>query len=194
MKKENLRALIVCALFGGLGFVLMILEFPLPMLIPPFIKLDFSEIPAIIVSFAYGPFFGVLVCLIKNLLHLFVTTSAGVGELSNFILGAIFVGLAGFVYRKNKSRKSALLGSLAGAVAMAVLGVITNYFIVYPAYTVLYGMPMPAIVGMYQAILPFSDNLIKSLVIFFHIINPNSTITIIQVFFQTTKRLTYLNT
>ena len=57
MKKENLRALIVCALFGGLGFVLMILEFPLPMLIPPFIKLDFSEIPAIIVSFAYGPFF-----------------------------------------------------------------------------------------------------------------------------------------
>lgn len=166
MKKDNLRALIVCALFGALGFVLMLLEFPLPMLIPPFIKLDFSEIPAIIVSFAYGPFFGVIVCLIKNLLHLFVTTSAGVGELSNFILGAIFVGVAGFVYRKNKSRKSALIGSLAGAVAMAVLGVITNYFIVYPAYTVLYGMPMPAIVGMYQAILPFSDNLIKSLVIF----------------------------
>ena len=166
MKKENLRAIIISAIFGGLGFVLMLLEFPLPMIIPSFIKLDFSELPAIIASFAYGPLYGILVCLIKNLLHLFVTTSAGVGEVSNFILGAVFVGVAGFVYSKNKNRKTALLGSLIGAFIMAVISIFTNYIVVYPAFSVIYGLPMEAILGMYKAILPVADNLFKALVIF----------------------------
>ena len=107
-----------------------------------------------------------LVCLIKNLLHLFVTTSAGVGELSNFLLGAIFVFIAGAFYKNNKSRKGAFIGSLIGAVSMAILSVVTNYFFVYPAYVVIYGMPMEAILNMYKAILPFSDTLLKSLLIF----------------------------
>ena len=166
MKKENLRAIIISAIFGGLGFVLMLLEFPLPMIIPSFIKVDFSEVPAIIASFAYGPLYGILVCLIKNLLHLFVTTSAGVGEVSNFILGAIFVGVAGFVYSKNKNRKTALIGSLIGAFVMAVISIFTNYIVVYPAFSVIYGLPMEAILGMYKAILPAADNLFKALVIF----------------------------
>lgn len=166
MKKENLRAIIISAIFGGLGFVLMLLEFPLPMIIPSFIKLDFSELPAIIASFAYGPLYGILVCLIKNLLHLFVTTSAGVGEVSNFILGAVFVGVAGFVYSKNKNRKTALVGSLIGAFIMAVISIFTNYIVVYPAFSVIYGLPMKAILGMYKAILPVADNLFKALVIF----------------------------
>ena len=84
---------------GALGFVLMLLEFPLPFIIPPFIKLDFSEIPAIITAYAFGPQYGILVCLIKNLAHLPFTGSAGVGELSNFVLGAVFVGVAGLFYR-----------------------------------------------------------------------------------------------
>ena len=166
MKKENLRAIIISAIFGGLGFVLMLLEFPLPMIIPSFIKVDFSEVPAIIASFAYGPLYGILVCLIKNLLHLFVTTSAGVGEVSNFILGAIFVGVAGFIYSKNKNRKTALIGSLIGAFVMAVISIFTNYIVVYPAFSVIYGLPMEAILGMYKAILPLADNLFKALVIF----------------------------
>lgn len=165
MKKQNIRAISVCAIFGALGFILMLLEFSLP-IIPSFVKLDFSEIPAIIVSFAFGPLYGILVCLIKNLLHLFVTTSAGVGELSNFILGAIFVGIAGVVYKKHKTRKGALIGSLAGAAAMAVISILTNYAVVYPAFSVLYGLPMDAIIGMYKAILPSADSLIKALLIF----------------------------
>ena len=166
MKKENLRAIIISAIFGGLGFVLMLLEFPLPMIIPSFIKVDFSEVPAIIASFAYGPLYGILVCLIKNLLHLFVTTSAGVGEVSNFILGAIFVGVAGFIYSKNKNRKTALIGSLIGAFVMAVISIFTNYIVVYPAFSVIYGLPMEAMLVMYKAILPLADNLFKALVIF----------------------------
>ena len=164
--KTVLRKFAVSGIFGALGFVLMLLEFPLPFIIPPFIKLDFSEIPALIASFAYGPLYGILVCAIKNLLHLFVTTSAGVGEVSNFILGAIFVLPAGVIYRKIHNRKGALLGSLTGAVIMAVVSVATNYFVVYPAFVVIYGMPMDAILGMYKALLPFADNLFKALVIF----------------------------
>ena len=165
-KKINIRGIAVSGVFGAVGFVLMLLEFPLPFIIPNFIKLDFSEIPAVITSFAFGPLYGVLVCLIKNLLHLFVTTSAGVGELSNFLLGAIFVFIAGAFYKNNKSRKGAFIGSLIGAVSMAILSVVTNYFFVYPAYVVIYGMPMEAILNMYKAILPFSDTLLKSLLIF----------------------------
>lgn len=167
MKKHDyIRGISVSAVMGAVGFVLMLLEFPLPFIIPSFIKLDFSEIPAIISAFAFGPQYGILVCLIKNLLHLFVTTSAGVGELSNFLLGAVFTGIAGIIYMRRKTRKGALVGALAGSFAMAVISVFTNYAVVYPAFTVIYGMPMEAIIGMYSTILPFSDTLLKSLVIF----------------------------
>ncbi len=165
MRKEEIKKLSFCALFGGVGFVLMLLEFPLP-IIPSFVKFDFSELPALIVSFVYGPLYGILVCLLKNALHLFVTTSAGVGEVSNFILGAIFVGVAGLIYKYNKNRKYALIGSLVGALVMAVISIASNYFIVYPAFSVLYGLPMPAIIGMYQAILSSVDGLFEALVIF----------------------------
>ncbi len=166
MKKSYIKRISITAIFGALGFVLMLLEFPLPFIIPSFIKLDFSEIPAIISAFAYGPLYGVLVCLIKNLLHLFVTSSAGVGELSNFVLGAIFVGVAGAVYKKIHSRKGALIGSLIGALIMAVVSIFTNFYIVYPAFSVLYGLPMEAILGMYKALLSTTDNLFEALVIF----------------------------
>ena len=166
MKKYTIRKFTLSAILGAMGFVLMLLEFPMPFIIPSFIKFDFSEIPAVIASFAYGPLYGILVCFIKNLLHLFVTSSMGVGELSNFILGAVFVGVAGLVYKRIHTRKGALLGTLIGALLMAVISVFTNYFVVYPAYVVIYGMPMDAILGMYKTLLPAADNLFKALVIF----------------------------
>ena len=89
----------------------------------------------------------------KNLLHLPFGSSACVGELSNFLLGATFALIAGIVYKKHKNRSGALWGSVAGAAAMALISLPLNYFIVYPAYVVLYGLPLEAIVGMYQEIL-----------------------------------------
>ena len=166
MQKIKIKSLTVTAIMGAIGFVLMVLEFPLPFIIPPFIKFDFSELPAIVTAFALGPVQGIAVCFIKNLLHFFVTTSAGVGELSNFILGAVFVGAAGFIYKYNKTRKGALIGSLVGAFLMAAISVVTNYFIVYPAFVEIYGMPMPVIIDMYKALLPASDSLLKCLLIF----------------------------
>ena len=111
-----------------------------------------------------GPVQGVVICLVKNLLHLMRTSTGGVGELSNFILGAIFVFTAGMIYKKHKTKKSAVIGSLVGALAMSVASVVTNYFIVYPVYTNF--MPMEAIIAAYQAINPNVDSLLDCLVIF----------------------------
>ena len=166
MKKINTRAIAVAGILGAVGFVLMLLEFPLSFIIPSFIKFDFSELPALIAAFAFGPTYGVLVCLIKNLLHLFVTTTMGVGELSNFVLGAIFVAIAGYIYKYHKDRNGALIGCVSGSVVMAIVSVATNYFVVYPAFSLILNLPMEAIVGMYKALLPTADNLFKALIIF----------------------------
>ena len=165
MKKQNIRNITVTAIMGAIGFILMMLEFPISFIIPAFIKFDFSELPALITAFALGPWWAVLVCFIKNALHLFVGTTAGVGELSNFVLGAIFVYASGVVYKRNKTRRGALMGSLIGAVLMATISVASNYFFVYPIYAKML-IPMDAIVGMYSAILPSVDNLFEALLVF----------------------------
>ena len=87
----RIRKLTGTAMLSAIAYILMFLEFPIPFLIPPFIKMDFSELPALLAAFAYGPLWGVAVCLIKNLIHLLNTQTGGVGELSNFLLGAAFV-------------------------------------------------------------------------------------------------------
>lgn len=164
----NVRSLTVAAMLSAVAFVLMFLEFPIPMLIPSFIKLDISDLPALLGTFALGPVYGVAIELVKNLLHILLkgTSSAGVGELSNFLLGASFAFTAGWLYRRNKTRKGAIVACLTGAAVMALLCVPLNYFVVYPAYVVFYGMPMEAIVGMYQAILPGNYGLLFCLTVF----------------------------
>ena len=168
MKKDTTHNLTVAAMLSAVAFILMFIEFPIPMLIPAFIKMDFSDLPALLGAFALGPVYGVIISFMKNLLHIVIkgTSTACVGELSNFILGAIFSAVAGYLYKHHKSRKTAIIGAVAGAVAMGVLSVPSNYFVVYPAYVQFYHMPLEAILGMYQAILPSANSLIKCLVIF----------------------------
>ena len=168
MKKDTTHNLTVAAMLSAVAFILMFIEFPIPMLIPAFIKMDFSDLPALLGAFALGPVYGVIISFMKNLLHIVIkgTSTACVGELSNFILGAIFSAVAGYLYKHHKSRKTAIIGAVAGAVAMAVLSVPSNYFVVYPAYVQFYHMPLEAILGMYQAILPSANSLIKCLIIF----------------------------
>ena len=161
----KVRALTGTAMLGAVATVLMYLEFPIPIM-PAFVKLDVSELPALIASFAYGPVSGVLVCLIKNLIKLPSTSTAAVGELFNFVMGALFVGVAGIVYKRNKTRKGAIVGALLGALVMAVVSVPYNYFVVYPAYVVMYHLPLEAIIGMYQAINPSVDGLLTCLLVF----------------------------
>ena len=148
----------VTALLTAVAIALQYIEVPIP-LVPSFLKLDFSDLPELIGAFVLGPQYGIIICLLKNLIHLPVSSSMFVGEFSNFILGVI--------YQYNKTKKGALIGCVAGAFAMAVLSVVTNYFIVYPVYAELWaGGDMNVIVNMYKLLLPSSDTLLKSLIIF----------------------------
>ena len=159
----SIRKLTVTAIMSAISAVLMFLEFSIP-IVPSFLKFDFSDLPAVITSFALGPVWGVIVELLKNLIHLPFTHTSGVGELANFIIGALLVFPAGLVYKLKKDRTGAVIGSLAGAFIAAAVSIPVNLFITYPFYTNF--MPMEAIIGMYKAILPAADTLIKALLIF----------------------------
>lgn len=163
-KVKSLRMITVTAIMSALSAVLMFVEFSIPIM-PSFIKLDISDLPALITSYAFGPVCGVAVCLVKNLIHLLATQTAGVGELSNFIHGAIFVFVAGMFYKYHHNRKFAFIGAMAGDFAMAAMSFFINYFFVYPIYFKLMA-PEAAILGAYQEILPSVDSLWKAILFF----------------------------
>ena len=153
MKRFNVRKLTVTAMLSAVATVLMFFSFNVP-LMPSFIKLDLSELPALIASFSMGPVAGAVV----------FSTTGGVGELSNFLLGCCFVVPAGIVYQRKQNLAGAVIGSISGSAAMAVLSVFTNYFVVYPIYTAF--LPMETIMGMYQAINPNVETLWQALLLF----------------------------
>ena len=163
-QKSRTHKLAVTAMLSAAATVLMALDFPLPFLIPPFVKMDFSELPALLAAFSLGPVWGAAVCLVKNLINLTMSSTNGVGELCNFLLGVCFVIPAGVIYRHWKTRWGALAAALAGAVLMAVCSVPINYFISYPFYTTF--MPIDTIIGMYQELIPSVDGLLACLIVF----------------------------
>ncbi len=162
-KKVDIKYLTVTAMLSAIAYILMFLDFSVPFM-PSFIKMDLSELPALIGAFSLGPVCGVMVCLIKNVLHLFITSTGGVGELSNFILGAAFVLPAGLIYKRKKTRKNALAGALAGAAIMALASVVSNYYLVYPVYYNF--MDEEAILAAYQLIVPSMKSILQCLVCF----------------------------
>lgn len=162
-KKADVRKLTVTAIMAAVSTVLMFLSFSVPFM-PSFIKFDFSELPALIAAFALGPVSGITVCLIKNLINLFNTTTFGIGELSNFILGCAFVLPAGLIYKKKKTIGRAFLGSMIGAVASAVISFFSNMFVVYPIYENL--MPKEIIIKAYSVILPSVTTLWQAILFF----------------------------
>ena len=156
----NIRTMALVAMFGAVSVILMLVEFPLPFLAPPFYKLDFSEVPVMIGTFAMGPLAGVGIELIKILLNLMFngTITAGVGEAANFIIGCSMVLPAGLIYRRHKTRKNAVIGLAAGTVTMIVVGCFINAFVLLPAYSAGLGIPMDTLVGMGTAINPAITN------------------------------------
>ena len=161
---SRVRYLTVTAMLSAVAFILMYLEIAIP-IVPSFIKFDFSDLPALLGSFALGPVCGILICLIKNVLHLAFSNSMFVGELSNFILGSIFVAVAGGLYRRKKTKKAALVSGVIAAVVMGAGSIISNFFVVYPVYYKA-GMAEEAILQMYQAIVPSMKNIFQCLICF----------------------------
>lgn len=161
--KEKTYFIATTAMLSGIAFVLMYLEIVVPFM-PAFIKFDFSDLPALLGAFAYGPVCGVIICLIKNLLHMPFSNSFFVGELANFLLGAIFVVPAGIIYKKHKNKKNAIVGAIIGSVCMAVASIFTNYFITYPVYYTF--LPEEAVLSAYQMICPKMKSVLQCLLVF----------------------------
>jgi riboflavin transporter FmnP len=137
MKQPNTKKIVKISALSAIAFVLyFILEFPL---LPgaPFLKFDFSDVAALVGGFALGPIAGVLIELLKNVLHLLLKANEGspVGELANFIVGSALILPAALVYRKNKTRKSALLGMAVGTVCLTIVAALFNYFVFIPLYS-----------------------------------------------------------
>lgn len=167
-RRSGVRQLCVTAVLAALATALMYLEISVPF-VPSFLKYDFSDLPALIASFGVAPWAGVAVELIKNLVHLPMSSTGGVGELANFILGACFVLPAGLVYyfgRKHNfnGRSCALWGAVVGTLLMSAVSLPVNYYITYPVYEKF--MPMDVILSMYMAINPAATTLWKALLMF----------------------------
>lgn len=163
--KTLTRKIAISAMLAAIGVILQMLEIPLPF-IPNFIKLDFSDLPGFIGAFVCGPLAGVLITLIRNVIHIFMGSSAGIGELSNFILSASFVLTAGLIYKKTPNIKGVLIGGVAGAVIMGIVSFPVNNFIIYPLYYSVMGFPQEAILQMYQAIRPSTKSIAEALIVF----------------------------
>ena len=148
-KRMKTRNMVSIAMLAAVAVVLMLFEFPLPFL-PPFYKIDASELPVIIGAFAMGPWAGVLIELLKVLLNLLMdgTTTAFVGEFANFLIGCSYVVPASFVYYYRKSKKNAILGLILGMVICAVVGCLLNAYLLLPAYSKAFKMDIEALIAM----------------------------------------------
>ena len=146
-QSTKIRTVTGTAMLTAVAVGLQYIEISIPIM-PSFIKLDFSDLPELIGAFAYGPIAGVLIALLKNLIHMAVSQSGFVGELSNFLLGASFSLVAGLIYKHKKTKGEAMIASVAASLVMALISVPFNYFV------------------MYQIILPKTKSILQALLIF----------------------------
>ena len=148
----QVRLLTSIAILSAEAFILSFLEFPVP-LSPSFARMDLSDLPALLGSFAFGSIAGLVIELIKNLLGLITTSTAGVGELANFLMGSALVVPAGIIYGRKKTRKTALVGCLVGSVFMGVFAALVNYYILLPMFSIF--MPIDEVIAAFGEIMPF---------------------------------------
>lgn len=155
--KERLgvRALVNIAMLAAIAVILMLFEIPLPFA-PSFYEIDFSEVPVMVGCFAMGPFAGALIEFVKILLNFVFTgtDTAGVGELANFIIGCSLCVPAGLIYRRKRTRTTALVGMIIGTLVMTVIGCLINAYVLLPTYAAAFGMPLDTLVEMGTAVNP----------------------------------------
>ncbi|MCQ2524413.1 MAG: ECF transporter S component [Lachnospiraceae bacterium] len=154
------RMVVVIGMFSAIAAVLMLLEIPLPFA-PSFYKLDFSELPALIGAFAFGPVAGVMIEFVKILLKLLIkgTSTAFVGELANFVVGCSFIIPAELIYLVKKSRKNAIIGCVVGTLVLTLVGTSFNAVYLLPKFAEMFGMPMDVLIGMGTKLNPNITNI-----------------------------------
>lgn len=144
----TLRYINTIGILSAISAIVMLFEIPL-WFAPEFYKLDASEIVVLVGTFCLGPVAGIIIELLKNLLNLLLngTTTAGVGEFANFLIGCSFVVPVGIIYEKLKNFKGALIGAVVGTIVMAIVGGFMNYYILLPMYSYFYKAPIDAFVA-----------------------------------------------
>lgn len=165
--KIDIRKMTIIAMLSAIAIVIYYLDFPVP-LMPSFIKLDLSNVISLLAGFSLGPVSGVIVCLIKNAVHLVIKglgTTMGIGDLFDFVTSAAFTLTASVIYERKKTKKNAIIACLVGMTVFTLISLPLNYFIVYPIYFKAFGGEA-AILGMYQEILPSIKNTFSALCIF----------------------------
>lgn len=161
-KLFSTRMITVVGMFSAIAVILHIFDFPLPFLAPEFYKVDFSELPVMVGSFAFGPVAGVMIEFCKILLKLLTkgTSTAFVGDLANFTVGCTLLLPASAVYEFTKTKKGALVGCIAGTLAMTCFGTLFNAVYLLPKFVELFGMPsIDTIIQMGSTINPAISNL-----------------------------------
>ncbi len=152
VRNISTRTITMTALLAAIAYILAFLEFPVP-LSPSFARMDLSDLPALIGAFAFDPVTGVMIELIKNVLQLFSTSTGGVGELANFLMGASYVMSAGLIYRYKKTKKMAVTACIVSSVIMGIVAAITNYFILLPLFESF--MPLEQLIASFGTFIPF---------------------------------------
>lgn len=151
----NTRKIAMVGMFSAIAMILMLFEFPLPFA-PGFYELDFSELPILVGTFAFGPTAGVLMEFVKILLKLFIkgTSTAFVGDLANFVVGCSFILPASLVYAFRKNKKSAIAACITGTLVMTVFGTAFNAVYLLPTFAEMFHMPMDELLAMGAAVNP----------------------------------------
>ena len=147
--QKKLRNLVKVGILAAMSFILMFFQFPIPVA-PPFMKVDLADVPALIGGFSMGPVYGVLIQLIKNILNLSKTSTYGVGEVSNFVVGGLFVFVSSSIYQRKKTKKNATIAMVCGVLVMSLAATLSNAFVIFPLYGKAMGVDMGAFVAMAQ--------------------------------------------
>ena len=148
----SVRTISMTAMLSAVAYLLAFVEFPVP-LSPSFARMDLSDLPALIGAFAFGPFSGLLIELVKNTLQLLTTSTGGIGEIANFLMGAAYVVTAGFIYKRHKTKKTALLACITASFVMGAAAALANYFILLPLFESF--MPLDQLITSFAEFLPF---------------------------------------
>ena len=157
----NTKNITRIAIFSSISAVLYIvpyLKFSVPFF-PAFLEIHFDEVPAIIAGYAYGPFVGFMVIFIKTIIKLPFTNTLCVGELTDFIYGAILVVISSFVYKRKRNIGGAILGFIIAMVVQLIVSAFFTTFVILDFYIFMMGFPKESILGMCQAINPRITNL-----------------------------------
>lgn len=166
-KTFTTRKMVMIAMMSAIAIVIYYCDFPVP-LMPGFIKMDLSNVISLLAGFSMGPVAGVVVCLIKNLVHMVIKgmgTTMGIGDIFDFVTSAAFTFTAALIYMKNKTKKNAVIATIIGTIVFTLISLPLNYFIVYPIYFKAFGGEA-AILSAYQQILPSVKNIFSALCIF----------------------------